>query len=136
QLGSVVGGDGAMYAVRNGSYRPMLASALSDFVNPLQVVESGERCVYESEAACSEAAGGTFGNEFSRKIRIVNRAWRAMMSMKQMLNPFRFGFFSFQLISHKLLRWLVPVFLTSALVLNLLLLNESPVYQLTITVQL
>ena len=28
-----------------------------------------------------------------------------------MLNPFKFGLFSFEVISHKLLRWLVPFFL-------------------------
>ncbi len=136
RLGSVVGGDGAIYAVRKSLYRPMAADALSDFVNPLQVVEQGMRCVYVPEAVSVEEAAGSFDKEFRRKVRIVNRAWRATWSMKQMLNPFRFGRFAWQMVSHKLLRWLVPVFLLLIFVLNVALLRQGPVYQLLFVAQL
>ncbi len=128
--GSVVGGDGAIYAIRREYYRPMAADALSDFVNPLQIVEQGKRCVYEPEAISVEQAAGSFEKEFRRKVRIVNRAWRAMMAMKPMLNPLRYGFFSVALISHKLLRWLVPFFLVALLAINVALLSQHPVYKL------
>jgi cellulose synthase/poly-beta-1,6-N-acetylglucosamine synthase-like glycosyltransferase len=127
-LGSTVGGDGAIYAIRKALYRPMRADALSDFVNPLQIVQAGERCIYEPEARSVEKAAGDFDREFRRKVRIVNRAWRAMMSLKTLLNPFRFGFFSFEIFSHKLLRWLVPLFLVVCLVSNALLLTSGPIY--------
>lgn len=133
--GSVVGGDGAIYAVRRSLYRPMSAESLSDFVNPLQVVQEGYRCVYEPKALSYEETAGTFSKEYRRKVRIVNRGWRALMSMRGLLNPFRFGFFSWQLISHKLLRWLVPVFLAALLPVNILLLGEHPFYWVTFVVQ-
>ncbi|MDH3380814.1 MAG: glycosyltransferase family 2 protein, partial [Gammaproteobacteria bacterium] len=69
------------------------------------------------------------------KVRIVNRGWRATMSMKRLLNPFRFGLFAWQLISHKLLRWLAPLFLTTLVVTNILLLNSKPVYSIAIAIQ-
>jgi cellulose synthase/poly-beta-1,6-N-acetylglucosamine synthase-like glycosyltransferase len=136
QLGSVVGGDGAIYAVRKECYRPMAADALSDFVNPLQVVEQGRRCVYEPDALSVEEAAGSFDREFRRKVRIVNRAWRAMMSMKSMLNPFRYGLFAWALVSHKVLRWLVPMFLVVMVAINLALLGQHPVYTVTLIGQL
>src|SRR5690606_39181280 len=71
---------------------------------------------------------GSFEKEFQRKVRIVNRAWRASMTMKGLLNPLRYGRFSWQLISHKLLRWLVPLFLVVVFVTNSLLLGTHPVY--------
>ena len=40
ETGSVVGGDGAIYAIRRSLYVPMRADALSDFVNPLQIVKA------------------------------------------------------------------------------------------------
>ena len=40
-----------------------------------------------------------------------------------MLNPFAHGFFAFQMFSHKLLRWLVPLALLVALASNALLLQ-------------
>lgn len=135
EIGSVVGGDGAIYAIRRVMYVPMRADALSDFVNPLQIVRSGHRCVYEPEARSYERAAGDFDKEFRRKVRIVNRAWRALLGMRGLLNPVRYGFFAFQLVSHKLLRWLVPVFMAGLLILNALLLDEGSIYRLAICFQ-
>jgi cellulose synthase/poly-beta-1,6-N-acetylglucosamine synthase-like glycosyltransferase len=134
RIGSVVGGDGAIYAVRKSLYQPMPADALSDFVNPLQVVRAGYRCVYEGAAVSVEKAAGDFAREYRRKVRIVNRAWRATMRLRGMLNPFRHGWFAVQLISHKLLRWWVPVFMIAALTANLLA-ASTPLYQLTLAGQ-
>jgi cellulose synthase/poly-beta-1,6-N-acetylglucosamine synthase-like glycosyltransferase len=134
--GSVVGGDGAIYAVRRSLYRPMAADALSDFVNPLQVVKSGYRCIYEPAAASWEETAEGFDKEFRRKVRIVNRAWRALMTMKGLMNPWRYGRFAWQLVSHKLLRWLVPVFLLAALAANVALAGEHAVYGVTLGAQI
>lgn len=134
-IGSAVGGDGAIYAIRKSLYRPMRADALSDFVNPLQIVQGGHRCVYEPQAVCVEKAAGDFEREFRRKVRIVNRAWRAMLSMKSLLNPLRYGFFSIELLSHKVLRWLVPLFLVALLLVNATLLDSGWIYRLAMAAQ-
>lgn len=135
RLSSVVGGDGAIYAMRRSLYQEMAADVQSDFVSPLQVVEQGHRCVYEPEAISSEEAAGSFEKEFSRKVRIVNRAWRATLSMKSLLNPLRYGLFAWQMISHKLLRWLVPIFLTVLFTTNILLLGNGGVYVVAFVTQ-
>ena len=134
--GSVVGGDGAIYAVRRSLYRPMAGDALSDFVNPLEVVRSGYRCVYAPAALSWEETAEGFGKEFRRKVRIVNRAWRALMSMKDLMNPLRYGRFAWQLVSHKLLRWLVPAFLLTAFVGNASLLGHRTIYDAAFAGQL
>jgi hypothetical protein len=113
----------------------MPADALSDFVNPLQVVRAGHRCIYEPAARSCERAADTFRKEFRRKVRIVNRAWRAAMRMRELLNPLRFGLFAIMLISHKLLRWLVPFFLVGLLASSVALRNEGLAYQLTLALQ-
>ncbi len=135
KLGSLVGGDGAIYAIRRDLYQPMKPSDLSDFVNPLQIVAKGYRNVYEPEAFSYEKGGESFEKEFSRKVRIVNRAWRGIISMHQVLNPFRYGFFAIQAISHKVLRWWVPAFMAIALLANLLILHRHPVYVATMVMQ-
>lgn len=136
QIGSVVGGDGAIYAVRRSLYRPMPADALSDFVNPLQVVSHGYRCVYEPAARSCERAAGEFAQEFRRKVRIVNRAWRALVGYPALLNPWRHGRFAWQLVSHKLLRWLVPVQLAALFATTAALAREGGVYQAALAAQL
>lgn len=135
QVGSVVGGDGAIYAVRRALYRPMRADALSDFVNPLQVVRDGHRCVYEPAARSYERAAGEFAQEFRRKVRIVNRAWRALARMPELLNPLRHGRFAWQLWSHKLLRWLVPALLLALLGVSIALAGQGNIYRLALGAQ-
>jgi cellulose synthase/poly-beta-1,6-N-acetylglucosamine synthase-like glycosyltransferase len=135
QVGSVVGGDGAIYAVRRALYRAMRADALSDFVNPLQVVRDGHRCVYEPAARSYERAAGEFAKEFRRKVRIVNRAWRALAGLSELLNPLRHGRFAWQLFSHKLLRWLVPVLLLALLGVTAALAGQGDVYRLALVAQ-
>ena len=136
QIGSTVGGDGAIYAIRRSLYRDMRADALSDFVNPMQIVMAGYRCIYEPEAQSVEEAAEGFDKEFRRKVRIVNRAWRATWTLPALLNPLRFGWFSLELVSHKLLRWLMPLFLVAVLLLNVLLVERAPLYSWLLVLQL
>ena len=134
-IGSVVGGDGAIYAILRRLYVPMTPDALSDFVNPLQIVRSGHRCIYDGESRSIERAADSFEKEFRRKVRIVNRAWRAMMKLRDLLNPVRFGLMSWELISHKVLRWLMPFLLLGVLVTNAVLVSSASLYALTLGLQ-
>jgi cellulose synthase/poly-beta-1,6-N-acetylglucosamine synthase-like glycosyltransferase len=109
-IGSMVGGDGAIYAIRRQLWSPLPSTAINDFLNPLQIVRAGWRGVYEPEAICFEDTAGSIGHEYRRRVRIVSRSWRAVLHTPETLNPFRTGWFSISLISHKLLRWLTGVF--------------------------
>jgi cellulose synthase/poly-beta-1,6-N-acetylglucosamine synthase-like glycosyltransferase len=111
KLHSVVGGDGAIYAIRRALFIKLDAKDINDFVNPLQIIAQGYRGVFDHEANCLEETAGDFAKEAKRKQRIVNRSFRGLMKMKEVLNPLKFGFFSLEVISHKLLRWLIPVFI-------------------------
>ena len=121
RLHSVVGGDGAIYAIRRALWQPLQQKDINDFVNPLQIIAQGYRGVFDVEARCYEETAGHFAGEIARKERIVNRSIRGLMRVKVTLNPLRVGVFAWQVISHKLLRWLIPVFLLVAAVGTLLL---------------
>ena len=127
--GSVVGGDGALYAIRKALYEPLQRTDINDFVNPLQIVAKGYRGIYDPEAVCWEDAAGTYAGEFRRKIRIVNRSLRGLWRVKQVLNPFKFAIFSWKVISHKLIRWFVPVLLITAFLSNLALVISGSIEQ-------
>jgi hypothetical protein len=136
KIGSLVGGDGAIYAIRKALFRPMRPEDLSDFVNPLQIIAQGYRNVYEPEAISFEGGAESFEKEFRRKVRIVNRAWRGLWRVRQVLNPFRFGFYTVQVISHKLLRWLIPLFMAGAFFANLSLLDFGRLHQIIFALQI
>ena len=125
QLGSMVGGDGAIYAIRRPLWRTLPEDAINDFLNPLQIVEAGWRGVYEPEAVCYEETSGRFKSEYKRRVRIVSRSWRAVFQAAGVLNPFRVGLFSWCLVSHKVLRWNAGLFGTAGAVAGLALLVQS-----------
>ncbi|MFQ5901249.1 MAG: glycosyltransferase family 2 protein, partial [Thermodesulfobacteriota bacterium] len=136
RIDSVVGGDGAIYAIRKELYTPLLNTDISDIVNPLQIIMKGYRNIYEPEAISYEEAAATFGEEFQRKVRITNRAWYSLLRMKGLLNPLKYGFFSLQIISHRVLRWFIPFFLIATFFSNMAVLRDSPIYVLTFIFQI
>jgi len=121
QLHSVVGGDGAIYAIRTELFQELDQEDINDLVNPLQIIAKGFRGIFEPEAICYEETAGEFNKEAKRKQRIVNRSFRGLMKVSEVLNPFKYGFFSFEVISHKLLRWFIPVFLISIAIGSIIL---------------
>jgi cellulose synthase/poly-beta-1,6-N-acetylglucosamine synthase-like glycosyltransferase len=119
--GGCVGADGAIFAMRRSLYRPLRHDDINDFVIPLGVIDQGYQCVFAADAFCSEAPGKSLESEFRRQARITNRTLRALWRRRRLLNPVRFGLFSFFLFSHKVVRFLVPLLLTlSAASLTLL----------------
>ncbi len=136
RVGSLVGGDGAILAIRRDLFVPLDPPDLSDFILPLRVVGAGYRNIYEPQAACYEHSADSTDKEFSRKVRIVNRAWRATLKLGHMLNPLHHGWFALQLISHKLLRWFIGLFMIGALLSNLFVLHQGPIYTYILLAQL
>lgn len=113
-LSSLVGVNGSIYAIRRSDYVPIDDGLISDLVEPLAIVRSGKRVIYEPEAISEEEASGSYGVEFRRKVRILTRSILGLLSMRTLLNPLRYGIFSFQLLLHKLMRFATPLFLIVA----------------------
>lgn len=127
--------NGALYALRRSLHRPMNPQAANDFQHPLQVALQGYKSIYEPQAVAVETASGDERVEARRRVRIISRGWKGLISNIQVLNPFRAGFFTFQFIARKLLRWLGPFFLAIALGANIALVNRSAFYRATLVVQ-
>jgi cellulose synthase/poly-beta-1,6-N-acetylglucosamine synthase-like glycosyltransferase len=127
-VGSIVGVDGGIDAMRKSLYESLRIDQLPDFVQPLKVVEKGYRVVYESEAVLREEALDDSGQEYMMRVRVTLRALWAIRDMRQLLNPIKYFVFSFQLISHKLLRYLAFIPLSICLISNAMLLTAGDVY--------
>ncbi|HKV62620.1 MAG TPA: glycosyltransferase family 2 protein [Candidatus Acidoferrum sp.] len=108
---SVVGGDGAIYAIRRELYLPLLPTDINDFLNPLQIISRGYAGVFEPAAVCYEEAAQDFSQEYRRKVRIISRSLNALGRVPEVLNPLRNARHWFLLVSHKVLRWFAPFFM-------------------------
>jgi cellulose synthase/poly-beta-1,6-N-acetylglucosamine synthase-like glycosyltransferase len=111
RVGSVVGGDGAIYAIRRGLFKSLQPTDINDLLNPLQIIAAGYRGVYDPSAVCYEEAGDSFKKEFYRKVRIVSRSLNAIRRVPAVIFPWTQFRHWLCLVSHKILRWFVPVFL-------------------------
>lgn len=127
RVGSVFGADGALHALRRELYVPIEdPSQADDLAISARVVLQGRRLVYEPEARTSELAPGDASLEFRRKVRIANQTFRALVGLGRGL--WTQGFYSFQLVSHKLLRYFVPFFLLLLFVSSLALAGTGPLF--------
>jgi cellulose synthase/poly-beta-1,6-N-acetylglucosamine synthase-like glycosyltransferase len=125
RLGSIVGASGCFYAQRKILCEPFPEGMAPDFFSVLKTVEKGFRAVTEPSAKGYMQSVPSHQGEFQRKVRTLLRGMTTLMFFKHLLNPFRYGLFAIQLISHKLLRWLVGVFLVSLLLSNVFLLSSK-----------
>jgi cellulose synthase/poly-beta-1,6-N-acetylglucosamine synthase-like glycosyltransferase len=128
RIGSIVGVDGGIDAIRKRLYRPMRPDQLPDFILPLKVVDQGFRVVYEPEAILREAALASLTDEYKMRVRVALRALWALFDMRHLLRPHQYGIFSIQLFSHKILRYAGFFFLISAWTSNIFLLKEGLFY--------
>ncbi len=127
-VGSCVGADGAIFAMRKSLYKPLQADDINDLVLPLKVVKQGRRVVLLEQLTCSEAPALDESGEFRRQVRITNRTLRALFRHAELMNVIKYPLFSFEVVSHKLLKLSAPFFILSLLPLNILLLDRGRGY--------
>ncbi|MBS3804741.1 MAG: glycosyltransferase family 2 protein [Oleiphilaceae bacterium] len=130
RMGSVVGVDGGIDAMRKSLYQPLRADQLPDFVQPLKVVEQGARVIYEPGALLKENALQDAGHEFSMRVRVSLRALWALKDMAHLMNPASDPLFAFQLISHKWLRYYGFVFMALFTLVTITLADSGAIYTL------
>jgi cellulose synthase/poly-beta-1,6-N-acetylglucosamine synthase-like glycosyltransferase len=124
RMGSLIGVTGGFYAVRReiakGGWNPAFPP---DFYVAIRTIKRGMRVIEDSRVkACYRTAAKEW-DELSRKVRTINRGLHAFfaVSNRALLNPFRHGVVSLQLISHKLLRWLTPFLFAVLFISNVFL---------------
>ncbi|HEY3276898.1 MAG TPA: glycosyltransferase family 2 protein [Syntrophorhabdaceae bacterium] len=135
RIASCVGADGAVFAMRKSLFRPLSEYDINDFVMPMKVIEQGKRVVLDPEIFCFEESTGAADGEYHRQVRISTRTLGALIRNIRLLNPFKYGIFSFFLMSHKLMRFLIPFLLLGTFSVNILLLGHSYYFILVFLMQ-
>ncbi len=132
---SLIGVSGCLYAVRRSAYVPMYPEACSDFLIATKMVEQGLRAVYEPEAVCTEETNERSDKELRMRVRVITQTFTDLWRHRAMMSPLRSGFYGVQLVSHKVFRYLVPVFLFLMFVSAAALAPRSVFYALAFLAQ-
>jgi glycosyltransferase involved in cell wall biosynthesis len=128
RVNTLVGLSGSFFAARREVCREWAVDLQSDFSTLLNSVKIGLRGISDPSSI------GYYHNildekkEFERKVRTVLRGISVFMRSLPLLNPFKYGLFSWQLFSHKLSRWLVPFFLILTFFSNIALMPSSMLF--------
>jgi len=110
QAGGIVGASGCCYAIRADLHRLPIPPDLSrDFSAALTARAHGFRAVSVDDAIAFVPRTQTLRREYARKVRTIARGMETLLGVSHMLDPMRYGAFSWRLISHKVCRWLVPL---------------------------
>ncbi len=133
---SLIGASGCLYAVRKSAYKPMYAEACSDFLICTVVYEQGLRSIYEPKAVCFEATNRQTDKEMKMRVRVISQTFTDLWRNRKMMNPFRSGFYAVELISHKVLRYAVPLFLLLIFAANVVLARDSIFFEIIFLLQI
>lgn len=136
RAGSLIGASGCLYAVRKSAYVPLYHEACSDFIIATKMVEQGLRAVYEANAVCTEQTNRQSDKELKMRVRIIAQTFTDLWRHRAMLNPFRSGFYAVQLLSHKVMRYLVPFFLMGLFFASAVLASGALFYRMVFAAQL
>lgn len=132
---SLIGVCGCMYAVRASAYIPLYNEACSDFIIATTMVEQGLRAVYVPEAVCIEEPNRQSKKELAARVRIISQTFSDLWRNRKVLNPLKHGFYAIELWSHKLMRYLVPVFLILIFIASAVLATRHAFYAAVFVMQ-
>ena len=135
RISTLSGCCGCIYSLRKSAYTPLAPDVISDLVQPLWVIQKGHRVVFEDRALAYEETTESTSEEFAMRVRVITRGMRGLLSVPELLKPWKYPWIAFQLFSHKILRWMVPIFLLLLLTSNLVLLNQ-PYFRTLLILQL
>ncbi len=133
---TAIGAVGEFFAIRRELYRPLEEdSIIEDFVLSMRLVMDGWRVAYEPRAVTWEEASPSLAAEWRRRTRTSAGGFQSIGRLRRLLSP-RYGLVALQFLSHKILRWTAPFWMTLAFISNAVLVDEHPFFRLAFLGQL
>jgi poly-beta-1,6-N-acetyl-D-glucosamine synthase len=119
RLGSCVGVAGDLLAIRRNLYVPPPSNIINDdFFAALNILKQGYRVIYAPEARSSHPIAGSEQQEMERRARMIAGRYQVIFLFWKAL-PWSSPLALWQVVSHKYLRPLVPLFMIFALLANI-----------------
>lgn len=130
-LDLLIGGNGALYAIRKELYTelPVKKSVMDDFFITTKILQKGYCSTFVGSAIGTEQTSKESSGEFRRKVRIGRANFNYLISYLSLLNPLR-PLLAYLFFSHKIIRWFTPHILIILFICNVILLTKNLFYQI------
>lgn len=132
----LVGLSGSFFAARRCVCEKWDVRSPSDLNVALECVRNDYVSVSDSSVIGVYSGIKHERREYARKKRTVIRGIVGISRNTDVLSLGRFGYFAFQLWSHKIMRWATPWFMVGALVTNAIIVQRASFYVVALTSQL
>ncbi|SDM28280.1 glycosyltransferase family 2 protein [Pedobacter antarcticus] len=137
ELYSNVGAAGELFSIRTALYEPVESDTIiDDHMIAMRIAEKGYIIAYEPLAYAMETASADVAEELKRKIRIAAGGIQSIFRLRKSANPFNQPLFTFQYISHRVLRWTItPFLLILVFFLNIVLVvNDAGLFYIALLI--
>src|SRR5262249_9522015 len=133
RLGSVTGGNGAIYAVRRPDYVEVDPRFGHDLSLPYVMVQHGRRAVYEPAALAFEKPTPPNESEYRRQGRMFEHCWMIVLRGRMLgrLGPL----YTLQIVSHRFLRYASGILHVVLLATSIALVTQGWIYDVVLAVQ-
>jgi len=121
RLFSLTGANGSIFALRKELYSPLSEARGDDFELPIRVLLQGYGAILDPDAVSRESNSLDTQAEFRRRVRIVEWNFVSALWLARQAVERGKALLFFQLVLHRLLRWLTPLFLAAMLISSALL---------------
>ena len=119
RLFTLTGAIGCINAFRRNLYHVLPPNIIEDFTEPLMIVAQNYRIVYEEDAVSYERTTQKPSQEFNMRVRVIRGGMKGFIYAFRRLSFKEHYFVLLQLFGHKVLRWLMPIFLIILFITNL-----------------
>ena len=123
--GTTIGAYGAFYAIRKTSFSPVPVNFIvDDFYISLKAITKKGKAICEPSAIAYENVSASLKTEFKRKMRISIGNFQNLRILYHVLFSKKLTL-SFAFFSHKILRWVSPIFIFFSIISSATLFNKN-----------
>jgi len=137
KLGILIGANGGIFSIRKELFSciPIDKAVTDDFFLSLSVLQKDFDFIYVENAIAFEQVAKNIKQEFNRKVRFIATNFQTLSFFKNLI--LKKGFLiSYAFLSHKVLRWFLPIQLILIFCFNLILINAHSFYIYTLLFQI
>jgi len=136
RLRTLTGAVGCINAFRRELFFRLPANVIEDFTFPLMIITQGKRVVFEDRAIAYERTTQNSKQEYLMRLRVIRGGMTGFRYALPKLFKAKQWSAIIQLISHKVMRWLMPIFLLSLFLTSLggLIFGDETVFFLVLFV--
>jgi len=125
RLRTLTGAVGCINAFRRELFFKLPANVIEDFTFPLMIITQGKRVVFENKAIAYERTTQNAQQEYTMRLRVIRGGMTGFrFALPKLIMAHQWSAI-LQLISHKVMRWSMPLFLMALFLSSLVGLLEG-----------